>query len=264
MVERGQVLERMITFAGPQGRLEGLWQSGGTAGAASSGGGTDGRADVLADAFADVRARRGARGAAFGDDDDDAFGDDAPGAPLVFLPPHPRLGGNMDSPVCAELVWTLGHLRHPSLRFNWSGVGASQGVVSLPMLPPPSPLPSSALDALVDDARAAIAHVKASVGGPVVVVGVSVGALVAARVAGDDDVKDAVYVAPVAAVAPFDVPDGGRVYVGAEDTFVDVDALRSVAPALVVVPGANHTFSRGLPALARAVAEQLGHRQPRR
>ncbi len=245
MVERGQVLERMITFEGPQGRLEGLWQGGGVAGIAKGKPAFDD----------DDRQRQRHR------DRDVDFDEEGAGRPIVFCPPHPRLGGNMDSPVCAELIWTLGHLKHPSLRFNYAGVGASQGTVTLPSLPPPTPLPLSALQPLVDDARAAIAHVKATLGGPVVVVGVSVGALVAALVAHDDDVSEGVFIAPVTSVAAFDV-DGknGRVYVGSEDGFVDRDALGDSA---VVVAGANHTFSRGLPDLARAVAEQLGHRRGR-
>jgi len=224
MVERGQVLERMVTFAGPQGLLEGLWQTGGLSND------KDGEKSV----------------------------------PVLFCPPHPRLGGSMDSPVCAELVWVLGHRRHPTLRFNWSGVSASQGASHLPPLPAEKPLSRAELQPLVDDALAALDHLRASTGArDVLVVGVSVGALVAALIAGHEAVAKVALVAPPLDVADFDIAgleDTGvsvRVYVGDCDTFAPLERLRARVPHPVVVANANHTFSRGLPQLAAAVLDQL-------
>ena len=140
MVERGQVLERMTTVAGPQGSLEALWQGGGVV--------------------------------------------DVHQSPIVLCPPHPRLGGSIDSPVLAELVWTLGHRRHPTLRFNFAGIGASLGTSTLPSLPAAQPLTELELQPLVDDAAAVIAHLLQTTGERTCfVIGVSVGALVAARLA---------------------------------------------------------------------------------
>src|SRR5215470_9619303 len=41
--------------------------------------------------------------------------------------PHPALGGSMQTPVIAELAWALTQAGFPTLRFDYRGVGASQG-----------------------------------------------------------------------------------------------------------------------------------------
>lgn len=51
-------------------------------------------------------------------------GDKRPG--VLILPPLPEEGG-MDHVVANELAWATAHNGYPSLRFNYRGVGASQG-----------------------------------------------------------------------------------------------------------------------------------------
>jgi alpha/beta superfamily hydrolase len=46
--------------------------------------------------------------------------------PLLILPPLPG-EGSMEHPLLAELAWAAARGGHPSLRFNFRGVGASQG-----------------------------------------------------------------------------------------------------------------------------------------
>jgi hypothetical protein len=46
--------------------------------------------------------------------------------PVLVLPPPPD-AGSMDHVVCAELAWAAARAGHPVLRFNFRGVGASQG-----------------------------------------------------------------------------------------------------------------------------------------
>jgi uncharacterized protein len=46
--------------------------------------------------------------------------------PVLVLPPPPE-AGSMDHVVCAELAWASARGGHPVLRFNYRGVGASQG-----------------------------------------------------------------------------------------------------------------------------------------
>ncbi|HZJ55933.1 MAG TPA: alpha/beta hydrolase [Myxococcaceae bacterium] len=46
--------------------------------------------------------------------------------PVLVLPPLPE-AGSMDHVVCAELAWAAARARRPVLRFNFRGVGASQG-----------------------------------------------------------------------------------------------------------------------------------------
>lgn len=48
------------------------------------------------------------------------------GPPVLVLPPPPE-AGSMDHVICAELAWASARARHPVLRFNFRGVGASQG-----------------------------------------------------------------------------------------------------------------------------------------
>jgi hypothetical protein len=48
--------------------------------------------------------------------------------PLLVVPPPPGTG-SMDHVVCAELAWATARAGHPVLRFNFRGVGASQGEV---------------------------------------------------------------------------------------------------------------------------------------
>ncbi len=46
--------------------------------------------------------------------------------PVLVLPPPPGKG-SMDHVVCAELAWATARTGRPVLRFNFRGVGASQG-----------------------------------------------------------------------------------------------------------------------------------------
>jgi alpha/beta superfamily hydrolase len=46
--------------------------------------------------------------------------------PVLVLPPPPE-AGSMDHVVCAELAWAAARAGRPVLRFNYRGVGASQG-----------------------------------------------------------------------------------------------------------------------------------------
>ena len=46
--------------------------------------------------------------------------------PVLVLPPPPE-AGSMDHVVCAELAWASARAGRPVLRFNFRGVGASQG-----------------------------------------------------------------------------------------------------------------------------------------
>src|SRR5437764_5567452 len=47
--------------------------------------------------------------------------------PCAIASPHPALGGSMLSPVVAELAWALTRAGHPTMRFDYRGVGASRG-----------------------------------------------------------------------------------------------------------------------------------------
>lgn len=68
-------------------------------------------------------------------------GDERPA--LLVLSPRPEDGGGMDHVIGAELAFASARAGHPTLRFNYRGVGASQGQ-------------RGSGEALVDDAQAAL------------------------------------------------------------------------------------------------------------
>lgn len=192
--------------------------------------------------------------------------------PVLLCPPHPRLGGSMDSAILAELVWQLARRRHPTLRFNYAGVSASQGSLALPWLPAVDATEAIDLTPLVDDARAALQQLLASTHSrEVAVVGVSVGAIVAARLLLEDDavVAAALVAPPVRGVlGPGDALDAAAlaatgaplvVVAGEDDRTVDLAGVRAACAGLplVVVPGADHGFVRGLSACAAAVVRTV-------
>ncbi|HZA52342.1 MAG TPA: alpha/beta hydrolase [Myxococcaceae bacterium] len=47
--------------------------------------------------------------------------------PLLIIPPPPEEGGSMDHVVAAEAAWAAASRGYPTLRFNFRGVGGSQG-----------------------------------------------------------------------------------------------------------------------------------------
>lgn len=49
-------------------------------------------------------------------------------AGVLIAPPLPEKGGTMEGSIIAELAWALTRAGHPTLRFNYRGVGASRGV----------------------------------------------------------------------------------------------------------------------------------------
>lgn len=71
--------------------------------------------------------------------------------PVLVLPPPPGEGG-MDHVVAAELAWASAQAGHAELRFNFRGVGASQGA-------------RGNFEAQLEDAEAALALVLANTGG---------------------------------------------------------------------------------------------------
>jgi uncharacterized protein len=185
--------------------------------------------------------------------------------PVVIAGPHVRLGGNMDAPACAEIVWQLARRAHPTIRFNWRGTGASTGETRI--APSPATVP---LDDEVHDLERVVDHHAA--GAPCAIVGVSFGCAPAAIVAARHPlVERVVLVAPPVASPsmpglPFDfdallasgVPVG--IVAAADDTTAPLSAIEAAVARRVrieVVAGAGHTFTAGLVELGRRVAAFL-------
>ena len=92
------------------------------------------------------------------------------GRGAVIAPPHPEYGGSLEHPVVSELAYGLYKAGIASLRFNWRGVGASQGRVS------------GEWKAAEEDYSAAVEQVAATMPPPIVAAGYSFGAAAALRV----------------------------------------------------------------------------------
>jgi alpha/beta superfamily hydrolase len=170
---------------------------------------------------------------------------------LLVLPPPPIEGGGMDTVVGAELAYAISHLGHPTLRFNYRGVGASQGQ------------PSRSVDDWLADARAALELARDNADGAAPVVA-TLGAsdAVGLKLAGLEPIAGLVFINP-SIVCGRDLLGGGpgdwevAVVVGEHDPTQDrvgwSVALQELGGEFTVVPGANRAFQRNLPMVGKAV-----------
>jgi alpha/beta superfamily hydrolase len=181
--------------------------------------------------------------------------------PCVIAPPHPVLGGSMTVPVIAELAWAITRAGHPTLRFDYSGVGGSQGR----MRHKPGAGRIGDIAGEVEDLGAAIEQLLASTrGNSVCAVGYSFGAAVVVSAAKDVSIDRVVLIAPPTALWDF---SGLRqlekpVFVACaeHDPFCDRVRLRGMlgqGATMAVVPEADQTFLRSLPELGKNVVAWL-------
>jgi alpha/beta superfamily hydrolase len=171
----------------------------------------------------------------------------APRGIALVAHPHPQQGGTLDNKVVQTLARTFFALGYASVRFNFRGVGRSQGAFD---------------DGVGEtaDARAALAHAKERFGDlPVVLAGFSFGTFVQTRVAATIEPERMVLVGP--AVTRFDgaaVPEDTIVIHGEEDDVVPIKAVldwaRPLELPVIVFPGCGHFFHGRLPQLQRTIA----------
>src|ERR1700704_3716687 len=125
--------------------------------------------------------------------------------PCAIAAPHPALGGSMVSPVVAELAWALTRAGHPTLRFDYRGVGASRGASRHPA----GAMRIADLQDEVADLHAICEHLIATTQMPAVcAVGYSFGAAVALEAAQDARIGRLGVVAPPGRTLP--LPPGCR------------------------------------------------------
>ena len=184
--------------------------------------------------------------------------DNPPSAPrglAVVCHPHPQHGGTMDNKVVQTLARAFLQLGYRSVRFNFRGIGASQGAWDEGR-------------GEIDDASAVIAAHRAA-GEPLVVAGFSFGGYVASQAAlrlpDAERAERLVLVAP--AVRNFDVaPVSATTLVvhGEADDVVPLahlfDWARPQSLPVTVLPGAGHFFHGQLPVLKQIIlAAWQGH-----
>ena len=156
---------------------------------------------------------------------------------VVICHPHPQHGGTMDNKVARTLARAFVQLGYRAVRFNFRGVGASEGAWDEGR-------------GEVDDALAVIAAVREP-GRPLALAGFSFGGFVAsqaaARLAAGAPVERLVLIGP--ATRNFDVaavPADTLVVHGEADDVVPLQATLDWARPqhlpVVVVPGVGHFF----------------------
>ncbi len=172
----------------------------------------------------------------------------SPRAAAVVCHPHPEYGGDMDNTVVVAVADALVAAGVAALRFNFGGVGRSEGSYG-------------GGPAEVADVRAAIAVLRRELPAvPLVVVGYSFGAWVGSQAAADDtDVARMIAVAPP--ITFFDwtfaasLPVPLAVVVGDRDQFCPLARLEKLALPMekTILPGADHFFAGSTENVAQAV-----------
>jgi alpha/beta superfamily hydrolase len=174
----------------------------------------------------------------------------APRGIALVAHPHPQQGGTLDNKVAQTLAKTFFALGYVSTRFNFRGVGSSEGAFD-----------DGAGE--TEDARAALAYAQQRFGSggplPVVLAGFSFGTFVQVRLSADVAAERLVLVAPaVQRIGTASVAPDTIVIHGEEDDVVplaDVFAwARPQALPLTVFPGCGHFFHGRLPQLQAVIA----------
>ena len=170
---------------------------------------------------------------------------------MVLCHPHPQYGGSMSSKLIPALQRALVAAGLAALRFNFRGVGRSEGTFE-------------GGTGEIRDVEGALARIRQAVGEPTAVIGWSFGALVALNAVANDPGVDAyIGIAPPVRAAfqgTFTLPDIGSLdgwkaralfVCGTEDPFCRPDDLRALAAQtpsadVRIVQGADHFFSEQL------------------
>jgi len=174
----------------------------------------------------------------------------APRSIALVAHPHPLHGGTLDNKVVQTLAKTFAALGYVAVRFNFRGVGRSEGSFDEGV-------------GETDDALAALAFARqefAEVAAkPPVLAGFSFGSYVQTRVARTLKPERMVLVGAAVGRFPVDpVPDDTIVIHGEEDDVVPLaDVLAWARPQqlpVIVFPGCGHFFHGRLAQLQRVIA----------
>ena len=172
----------------------------------------------------------------------------------VICHPHPLYGGTMDNKVVTTVARALHECAIPTLRFNFRGVGNSQGSYD------------DGIGETADAAAVAAWGAERWPGRSVIVAGFSFGGYVALRLAGQIAADRLIAVAP--AILRFDANSRApncpfTIIQGDADEVVDPQAViawasaLTPAPRLRVLPGVGHFFHGRLHELRDAVIDAI-------
>jgi uncharacterized protein len=177
--------------------------------------------------------------------------------PAVVCHPHPMYGGSMYNNVVEAVLAAMWRLGHATLRFNFRGVGESEGEHDGGI-------------GEVDDARAALAFLVAETGvapGDAVTAGYSFGASVAMRAGiADKAVNRIVAVALPIAMMPMEsivTPKRILLASGDRDSYSPIAKLKELVTKLgagaklEVIAGADHFFAGYEDRLAEAIESAI-------
>jgi alpha/beta superfamily hydrolase len=177
--------------------------------------------------------------------------------PLLVCSPHPLLGGSMLNPVVNELAYAAARCGRASLRFDYQGVGASEGE------------PSDDPERATADAKAALDHLLETTGQRgAAVAGYSFGCWPALlQAARDPRIDRLLLIAPPRNMLA--LPDYGTVSIpvtvvaGSADGLVDLAKEKELVQAQAArvrleVLDADHSFRAAIVALARITERTLG------
>jgi hypothetical protein len=176
---------------------------------------------------------------------------------VIVTHPHPLYGGTMSNPVVETIAAAYRQKGHTTLRFNFRGVGQSQGSYG---------------DGIGEqqDVRSALSYLRSLGIENIGLAGYSFGAWVNALVSCEDRrVADMIMVSPPVAFLDFgqvhSLPCLKLVISGSEDDIAPSGLIRNLVPnwnpqaRFEVIPGCDHFFGGHLTKLEELLAGYLPH-----
>ena len=172
---------------------------------------------------------------------------------VVISHPHPLYGGDMDNYVVGLISQAFEEKGWTTLRFNFRGVGRSQGDFDQGI-------------GEEEDVLAAVDYLKGLMEGPIVLAGYSFGAWVNARAARHHpDVLYSLLVSPPLSMMDFtflkEDAKTRQIVVGDQDPFCSLSELAEFVqnmknpPLLKIIKNADHFYSSGAADLITAIQE---------
>jgi len=174
---------------------------------------------------------------------------------VVITHPHPIYGGDMDNPVVAAIMQAYQQSGFTTLRFNFRGVGGSQGRYA---------------DGIgeQEDVRAALSYIVDSGTNYLHLAGYSFGAWVNAHMmCREADIETMVMVSPPAAFIGFDSIEAIKclklIVTGSRDDIAPSDLIQRLKPKwnpnarFEIVEGADHFYSGHIDRLRDVLANNL-------